>query len=201
MILDNYQCRSCFQHELPCIHVSSCRKHFCNISHCTSGSSCQTNEIPFQFPRRQSMEQIALSSYYCLLYESSGMERWCENAISEASYQSEYRVYHIRYGHTLGIESCHDANFAVTIGAAGCCYDNLWYHQWLQSWHHDDSVFSVVFLCCVLVWIDNEILVNWFYSFNYVLQGFFHEHCGSHIYLAIVCGKQIIIPEPVKLSW
>ena len=131
------------------VHVA---KHFSNVSHCTwSGSSCQTHEIPFQFPGRQSMEQIALSSYYCLLYEPSGMESWCENTMSDASYQSEYRVYHIRYGHTLGTKSCHDANFVVTFGAAGGHYDSLWCNQWWQGLHHDDSQFLVLF-CYALFW-------------------------------------------------
>ena len=38
-------------------------------------------------------------------------------------------------------KSCHDANFVIIGGTTGCRYDNLWCHQWWQSWHHDDSVF------------------------------------------------------------
>ena len=35
--------------------------------------------------------------------------------------------------------SCHDANFVITGGTKGCHHDNLWCHQWWQSWHHDHS--------------------------------------------------------------
>ena len=41
------------------------------------------------------------------------------------------------------IRSCHDANFVVTGGTAGCLYDNLQCRQWQQSWHHDNSPFSL----------------------------------------------------------
>ena len=37
-----------------------------------------------------------------------------------------------------------DANFVITCGTAGCHYDNLQCHQWLQSWHRDDSQFCSV---------------------------------------------------------
>ena len=44
---------------------------------------------------------------------------------------------------SLKNKSCHDANFVITGGTAGC-YDNLQCHQWWQSWHHEDSWFSVI---------------------------------------------------------
>ena len=34
----------------------------------------------------------------------------------------------------------HDANFVITGGTTGCRDDNLWCHQWWQSWHHDNSL-------------------------------------------------------------
>ena len=40
-------------------------------------------------------------------------------------------------------ESCHDANFIIIGDIRGCHNDNLWCHQWWQSWHHDNSLFSV----------------------------------------------------------
>ena len=41
-------------------------------------------------------------------------------------------------------KSCHNVNFVVIGGIIGCHSDNLWFHQWWQSWHYDDFVFSVV---------------------------------------------------------
>ena len=41
-------------------------------------------------------------------------------------------------GPPLKKQSCHDANFVVTGGTGGCCYDNLWCHPWRHSWHNDD---------------------------------------------------------------
>ena len=43
----------------------------------------------------------------------------------------------------LKTQSCHDAAFVVTGGITGSCYDNQWCHQWWQSWHYDNSQFSV----------------------------------------------------------
>ena len=45
---------------------------------------------------------------------------------------------------TWKIESYHDANFVITGGTACCLLDNLQCHQWWQSWHHGDYVFSVI---------------------------------------------------------
>ena len=45
--------------------------------------------------------------------------------------------------YALKTESHHDANFVVTGGTVGCLYDNLRCHQWRQSWHYDNSRFSV----------------------------------------------------------
>ena len=42
----------------------------------------------------------------------------------------------------LNTENRYDANLVVT-GGTGGCYDNQRYHQWRQSWHHDDSRFSM----------------------------------------------------------
>ena len=39
--------------------------------------------------------------------------------------------------------SCHNANFVITGGTGGCHKDNLQCHQWWQSWHHNNSRFSV----------------------------------------------------------
>ena len=46
---------------------------------------------------------------------------------------------------------CHDANFVITGGTAGCCA-NLLCHQWWQSWHHDNSWFPVEHI----YWICNS---------------------------------------------
>ena len=43
----------------------------------------------------------------------------------------------------LSPNSSHNINFVITGGAGGCQNDNLWYHQWRQSCHHDSSLFSV----------------------------------------------------------
>ena len=42
----------------------------------------------------------------------------------------------------LNTESCHDAHFVVT-GAKTCHNDNMWWHYRRQSWHHDNSLFSM----------------------------------------------------------
>ena len=36
-------------------------------------------------------------------------------------------------------ESCHDANFAVAGSTVRCCYDNMRWRKWRQSWHHENS--------------------------------------------------------------
>ena len=43
----------------------------------------------------------------------------------------------------LKIKCWYNANFVVTGGTAGCLNDNLQCHQWPQSWHYDNSQFSV----------------------------------------------------------
>ena len=47
----------------------------------------------------------------------------------------------------LKTESCHDANFVNTGGIVGgyiMGYNgDLWSLQWQESWHHDDSWFSM----------------------------------------------------------
>ena len=45
---------------------------------------------------------------------------------------------------SVKLKSCHDANFVITVGPTGCHYDNLWCYQRWQSWHHDNSPFSVM---------------------------------------------------------
>ena len=45
---------------------------------------------------------------------------------------------------SLKTKNCYDDNFVITGSTCGgCCYDNLQCHKWFQSWHHDDSWFSV----------------------------------------------------------
>ena len=44
---------------------------------------------------------------------------------------------------TLKTKSCRNANFDVIGGTVGCHNDNLRCHQWRQSWHYDNSWFSV----------------------------------------------------------
>ena len=45
---------------------------------------------------------------------------------------------------SLETESYHDANFVITGSTGGCHNDNLRCHQWWQSWHYDNSQFSVI---------------------------------------------------------
>ena len=40
--------------------------------------------------------------------------------------------------------SRHDANFVLNGGTTGCHDDNLWCHQWQQSWHHEDFQLSAL---------------------------------------------------------
>ena len=39
--------------------------------------------------------------------------------------------------------NCDDANLIIIGDIRGCHNDNLWCHQWWQSWYHDNSLFSV----------------------------------------------------------
>ena len=49
-----------------------------------------------------------------------------------------------RYPGTLWTKSCRDLNFVVTVGTPVCHNNNnLRCRQWLQSWHYDNSRFSV----------------------------------------------------------
>ena len=41
------------------------------------------------------------------------------------------------------LESCHDTSFVVHGGTRGCHY-NLQCHQWWQSWHHSNSLVSLM---------------------------------------------------------
>ena len=50
---------------------------------------------------------------------------------------------YIQYYVHWQLSSSHDANFVATVGTGGFHDDNLQCHQWRQSWHHDDSWFSV----------------------------------------------------------
>ena len=47
-----------------------------------------------------------------------------------------------------GTTGCHndDANFVIDDSTTGCHHDNLWCHQWWQSWHHDNSQFTVLLI-------------------------------------------------------
>ena len=47
----------------------------------------------------------------------------------------------------LKTESCRDANFVISGGNAGCHKDNLWCHHLQQSWHHDNSQFTLSLQC------------------------------------------------------
>ena len=67
--------------------------------------------------------------------------------------------------HTLKTESCHNANFVVTGGTVSCHKDNLRCRQWRQSWHHDDSRFSVHRLqiglaLLLLLWLCPHSLID-----------------------------------------
>ena len=62
-------------------------------------------------------------------------------------------ISHIYYSNNIEIilktESCNNANFVITDATAGCHKDKLLCHMWRQSWHYDNSRFSVkVFMKC-----------------------------------------------------
>ena len=44
---------------------------------------------------------------------------------------------------TMKTESCPDANFVVTDDDIRSGVEEPGHHQWLQSWYHDDSQFSM----------------------------------------------------------
>ena len=56
------------------------------------------------------------------------------------------------------IERYHNAKFVVSSGTTDCHNDNLWSHQWKQSWHHNNSLFSVKCQVCWLIWEMTEII-------------------------------------------
>ena len=70
-------------------------------------------------------------------------------------------------------ENWHDGKFVITGMTAGCDYDNLWYHQWWQSWHLDDSWFSVL----------SEILVSISTHHNFL------HHCIMRIALRMLMSS------------
>ena len=45
---------------------------------------------------------------------------------------------------SLRTKNSHDANFVMISCTGGCHNDNLLSHQWWQSWHHDNSWFSMI---------------------------------------------------------
>ena len=66
----------------------------------------------------------------------------------------------------LKTESCYDNNFVVS---GGCRYEKRRCPKWRQSWHHDDSVFSVVKIlleiiaprvAAILVHRENELMLK-----------------------------------------
>ena len=57
----------------------------------------------------------------------------------------------------LKTKSCNDANFVFTSGTACILYDNQRCLQWQQSWHCDDSWFSVVLLVGIHCFIINPL--------------------------------------------
>ena len=55
-----------------------------------------------------------------------------------------------KFGIMTTIDSFHDANFAVTVGAWGCHCDKLQFHKWQQIWHHDNYQISFQSCWCQL---------------------------------------------------
>ena len=55
---------------------------------------------------------------------------------------------------TLKMKHHHDADFVVTGGTGGCRNDNLQCHQWWQSWHHNNSQFSILY------WILYQVILD-----------------------------------------
>ena len=50
-------------------------------------------------------------------------------------------IHHGLVQNILKTENRHDANFVIT---TSCHNNTLQSHQWHQSWHHDDSWFTIV---------------------------------------------------------
>ena len=81
--------------------------------------------------------------------------------------EQTYHWYQLTY--ILKTENCHCVNFVGTGGMGGFHYDNFWGHQWWQSWHLDNSVFSTsttfMYVCvhCVLccLHIFPHIMLMW----------------------------------------
>ena len=70
-----------------------------------------------------------------------------------------------------------DANFVVTRDTTGCHNDNLWCHQWRQSWHHDHScIFKG--LCCI--WASRSFITK-SVIFNDFIENLAHDMTSSHM--------------------
>ena len=74
----------------------------------------------------------SVSTYEVIAFLHYTIELCYTKMVSSATLQQQYWKL-----------SCHDAIFVVTDGIAGCHNNNLWCHQWWQSWHHENSQFSV----------------------------------------------------------
>ena len=61
---------------------------------------------------------------------------------------------------TLKTKSCHNANFVATGGTVGCHIDNLRCHQWRQSWHYDNSWFSVWIFYAMIIRTLMMVIAN-----------------------------------------
>ena len=65
----------------------------------------------------------------------------------------------VSYG-SMKTVSCHNANSVITGGTGDCHYNNLWCHEWLQSWHYDSPWSSVIIGCLLWMFWGKRLYYN-----------------------------------------
>ena len=101
---------------------------------------------------------------------------------------------------SLKMESCHNANFAITGSITGCHNDNLQCQQWRQSWHHDNC------------WLSEILQLLFVYSWNlyniwcilFCLNFYLSLHLNYSKYTFRLGIRQLSIlvySSPVRWRW
>ena len=102
---------------------------------------------------------------------------------------------------SLKMDSCHNANFAITGSIAGCHNDNPQCQQWRQSWHHDNCWLSEILqLLFVYSWNLYNIWCILFCLINFCLS--FHLNYSKYTFRLGIRKRSIIVySSPVRWRW
>ena len=96
---------------------------------------------------------------------------------------------------------CHDANFVVTAGTGGC-HDNLRYHQWRQSWHHDNYRVSVNDKVGIVTTVVFPVMTKLASLEFHSQQSWHHENSRVSLNDKVGIMAAIVFPVTTKLtSW